>query len=61
MHLLLLVRQREGAQASNWQQLFTGIREVELWGVEAVEPFEGRIATLKALGTNTSILSDDEV
>ena len=49
------------AQASNWQQLFTGIREVELWGVEAVEPFEGRIATLKALGTNTSILSDDEV
>ena len=43
------------AQASNWQQLFTGIREVELWNVEALEPFEGRIATLEALGTNASV------
>ena len=43
------------AQASNWQQLFTGIREVELRYVEAVELFEGRTATLKALGTNARI------
>jgi hypothetical protein len=43
------------AQVSNWQQLFTGIREVELWNVEAVESFEGRITTLKVLGTNARI------
>ena len=43
------------AQASNWQQLFTGIREVKLWNVKADESFEGRIATLKALGTDAGI------
>ena len=43
------------AQASNWQQLFTGIREVKLWNVKTDESFEGRIATLKALGTDAGI------
>jgi hypothetical protein len=46
-------------QVSNWQQLFTGIREVELWNVEAHESFEGRIATLKALGANASVWGGD--
>ena len=49
------------AQASNWQQLFTGIREVELWNVEAVKSFEGRIATLEALGTNASVWGRREI
>lgn len=33
-------------QVSNWRQLFTGIQSVEFWNVEAVQSFEGRVATL---------------
>ena len=43
------------SQASNWRQLFTGIRSVEFGTVEAAKSFEGRVATLKALGTIATI------
>lgn len=42
-------------QVSNWRQLFTGIQSIEFWNVEAVKSFEGRVATLKAFGTNASL------